>query len=172
MKNRVKNIFLIGLMGSGKSTIGKQLNKYLPYSFIDLDLIIEDYFKMPISRIFLEIGERKFREYEKKVFCDKAKEGGYIIATGGGIILSKINRNSLKKEGFTILLKTNPKIISSRIINTTGRPLLEKSNNIENTLNNLWSIRESKYINCSDIIIKNDGNSPKETVNLILNKIN
>ena len=85
-------IYLIGMMGSGKSTLGIELAKRLNYRFIDMDSYIEDETKMTIKDIFKTYGEAWFREYEKKVLNDFFKMDDLVIATGGGIIKNKNNK--------------------------------------------------------------------------------
>ena len=171
MAEQVKNIFLIGMMGTWKSTVGKILGEKLPYSHIDLDHKIEEFFNMSVADIFSELGEHKFRECEEAYFCEKAKIGGYIVSTGGGTIMSIKNRRSLSKNGLSILLKTDPNIIASRIRKPNKRPLLANSKNMAETLKKLWHERKSIYLDCADIVICNDELTPVETANLICQKI-
>ena len=83
------NIFLIGMMGSGKTTVGKKLSKKLKMNFVDTDYQIESIMSMSISQIFNEFGENRFRAMESSYFIEKSKENGIVFSTGGGIINNK-----------------------------------------------------------------------------------
>ena len=99
MKN--KNIFLIGMMGSWKSTVGSKLASTLDMEFIDTDDAIEEITEMKISDIFREFGEERFREMETAFFVEKAKQSGQVFSTGGGIVLSSENQKVLIENGTT-----------------------------------------------------------------------
>ena len=94
------NLFLIGMMGSWKSTVGRELSKVLDMEFVDTDDAIEEINEMKMADIFKEFGEKRFREMEKAFFIEKAKQPGQIFSTGGGIILRKENRKVLLFRGF------------------------------------------------------------------------
>ena len=113
-----ENLFLIGMMGSWKSTVGRKLAEALKLEFIDTD-------------IFREFGEKTFREMETAFFVEKAKQKGQLFSTGGGIILSAENRKVLQENGITFLLDATPQTLANRIHNTTKRPLLSDSDNLE-----------------------------------------
>ena len=116
------NIFLIGMMGSGKSSVGQSLSKYLNNTFYDLDKEIEKSFNLSIKDIFLEYGEDLFRKEEEKLLGELDKLSGLIVSTGGGIVISNVNRTILKKNKLSseniisILAKINNKIKSVMII--------------------------------------------------------
>ena len=94
-----KNLFLIGMMGSWKSTVGRKLAEALDMEFIDTDDAIEEMTEMKITDIFIEFGEKRFREMESAFFIEKAKQSRQIFSTGGGIVLVKKNRKILRKDG-------------------------------------------------------------------------
>ena len=96
------NIFLIGMMGSWKSTICKKLAESLDSKFIDTDDEIEEAIEMSISEIFQERGEAQFREMESVFFLEKSQQSGHVISTGGGIVVVEANRIALKNNGITI----------------------------------------------------------------------
>ena len=124
------------MMGSWKSTVGRQLSKSLNMEFIDTDDCIEEMMDMKVNEIFNEFGEDRFREMESAFFIEKAKQAGYVFSTGGGIILNCDNRNVLK-NGVTILLDANSKTLADRIHNTNKRPLLSNTNNLEKRIKSL-----------------------------------
>ena len=94
------------MMGVGKTTAGKSLSKRLKMKFIDTDDCIEDMMEMKIIDIFEEFGEHKFRQMESAFFIEKAKQNGHVFSTGGGIILSKLNRELLSSRGTVFYLST------------------------------------------------------------------
>ena len=118
-------IFLIGFMGSGKTTIGKKLAALLPGKFIDLDDIIEEQEGMTISKIFVERGEEYFRE--KEAFCLRTLEAqeNIVIATGGGTPCFHNNMEWMKLQGLTIYLRVRPHVLADRLQKEKDhRPLL------------------------------------------------
>ncbi len=165
--NKNNNIYLIGMMGSWKSTIGFNLAKALKMSFIDIDDVIEELNEMKIADIFKKYGEKKFRQMEKAFFIEKTKVFNQLFSTGGGIILDHENRKILKK-GITFLLDTSPKIIASRIHNTNKRPLLKENINIENQLTAIWEARKEYYYESAQYVIKTDHLQPQSVIDEIL----
>lgn len=120
-------IFLIGYMGSGKSTLGKGLAKALSISWIDLDTEIESRYKISISDFFSKYGEIAFRDVEHKVLKDIVKIQDIVVSTGGGVPCFHNNMDLMNKSGFTIYLKATPEIILSRIGPFAWkRPLFQK----------------------------------------------
>ena len=167
----MKNIFLIGMMGSWKSTVGRKLAKIIKMEFIDTDDSIEEFMDMKVSDIFYEFGEEKFREMEVAFFTEKSKQSGQIFSTGGGIILDPSNRKCLQNNGTTFFLNARSKTLAKRIHNTTKRPLLSNSINLQKKFDEIWISRKDYYFQSCDYIIDTDEMSPEGVVNEILNKI-
>ena len=163
-----KNLFLIGMMGSWKSTVGRNLASTLDMEFIDTDDAIEEMTEMKVKDIFREFGEDRFREMETAFFVEKAKQSGHVFSTGGGIVLSAETRKVLKENGTTFLLDAFPKTITDRIHNTSKRPLLIDSDNIEDRLKTLWNDRSELYKNSAHHIIKTDELKPAQVLDEIL----
>lgn len=120
------NIYLIGMMGSGKTVTGKALADRLDYSFVDLDAEIQKKEGRSISEIFAESGEPYFRGVESSVLEHFSKQNGQVIATGGGIILSEENVRRMKKTGKVVLLKASAESLWQRVRYSKDRPLLDK----------------------------------------------
>lgn len=120
----MKNIALIGLMGVGKTSVGKLLSKKINYSFIDTDEYIQNEHLMTINEIFKTYGEEQFREFEHNIIKNIYNIKNTVIATGGGIVLNHKNVEVLRKTCFIILLQASPDFIFSNISNCKERPLL------------------------------------------------
>ena len=122
-------IFLIGFMGSGKSTVGKILARKLDMEFVDTDSIIEDLFKTPINDYFNFLGEDKFRETERKTLEEVIKHDNLVVSTGGGLPCFNNNIDIMNEHGLTIYLKLSPAALFHRLINSKRkRPLLKAMN--------------------------------------------
>ena len=119
------NIYLIGMMGSGKTTVGKHLAQELNYRFIDTDRIIEAIAKQEISTIFEQNGEAYFRELETKVLAELSVYTRSIISTGGGIVQQQINWSYLR-QGLVIWLDVGLEILNQRVAQDPTRPLADK----------------------------------------------
>ena len=162
------NIFLIGMMGSWKSTVGKKLSKKLGLNFVDTDDAIEEIMSMKVSEIFQEFGEPRFREMESSYFAEKSKQQKFIFSTGGGIVLDEYNRNILQSNGFCFLLEASPKTLAYRIKNTAIRPLLKNTDDTENLLTRIWNERKEFYYSSAHHIISTEKLQPNGVVSQIL----
>ena len=156
------------MMGSWKSTVGRNLASTLDMEFIDTDDAIEEMTEMKVKDIFSEFGEDRFREMETAFFVEKAKQSGHVFSTGGGIVLSAENRKVLKENGTTFLLDAFPKTLTDRIHNTSKRPLLIDSDNLEDRLQTIWQDRSELYKNSAHHIIKTDKLKPAQVLDEIL----
>ena len=163
-----RNLFLIGMMGSWKSTVGQKLAKALNLEFIDTDDAIEEVTEMKVADIFRKFGEEKFREMETAFFIEKAKQSGLVFSTGGGIVLSAENRKVLRENGTTFLLDASPQTLANRIHNTSKRPLLTDSDNLEERLQQIWDERHQFYVDCANHIIQTDELKPPQVLDEIL----
>ena len=160
-----KNIVFLGMMGSGKSSIGFLVSKKLKLDFYDIDNCIENKFNMKISNIFKNKGEKFFREYEEKVTLDILKKKRVVIALGGGAFINKNIRNEVLKNHMSFWLKLNSDILLKRIKNSMKRPLAFNASNID--LKNMIKDR-SKYYAKASFKIDCDHLSKKEITNKIL----
>ncbi len=123
---KTDNIYLIGLMGAGKTTIGRQLAKALHLPFYDSDKAIEEQTGVDISTIFEYEGEEGFRIREKKMIQELTQINGIVLATGGGAILNRENRDALSENGFVVYLQCSIDKILQRTKRDTQRPLLSQ----------------------------------------------
>ena len=140
-----KPIIIVGMMGAGKSTIGKILAKSLNKDFYDIDDNIEKKYNMKVYEIFEYYGEKKFRDIEYKEIKSIQKNCNAVIATGGGAFTNKRNVSVLNMIGLTLWLDTSPLIIIERLkTNASNRPLL-KEVDIEKYINDLLIKRNPYY---------------------------
>ena len=162
------NIYLIGMMGSGKSTVGKTLSEKMHKPFIDLDSEIEKGTGKNISEIFDIDGEEQFRKMETKQLKQYSES---IVACGGGIVLKDENREFINENGVTILLTASMEELSRRLSDSGNRPLLA-DDNTEEALTKLWLERQLNYLNTADFTIETDGKNPEILSEEILVQIN
>ena len=149
----VTKIILVGMMGAGKTTIGKLLSNQLAFNFIDLDRKIEEKSGVKINTIFEIEGEEGFREREYLALKDALAEEKAVISTGGGVVVKDINRSLIQKsEAMVVYLKASLDILVGRLKNDKTRPMLNKDNKLL-SLQNLLSEREPFYENLADFII-------------------
>ena len=128
-QTKEKHIVLVGLMGAGKTSMGRQLAQQLDMPFVDTDLEIEYAAGLRISDIFEIYGEDAFRTLEEKVIARVLKSPETsVIATGGGAYVSEKTRRNIKKHGTSIWLKASLNILMDRIVTTVHRPVLQKGN--------------------------------------------
>jgi shikimate kinase len=160
--------YLIGMMGSGKSSVGKLLANKLHFSNIDIDKEIEKDEKLSIKEIFEKKGENYFREIESKYLLRKRKLA--VVSCGGGIILNKKNREFLKTNGYTIYLKSSIATLEQRLLNENSRPLLS-NDNLKETLINIYTKRKTLYTSSANTTIITDRRSVKEVCELIIKKL-
>ncbi len=163
-------IVLVGFMGSGKSSVGRELSRRLGYQIVDTDLTIEEREDMPIALIFKEKGEDYFRAVEQAAIEEVSRKDNVVIATGGGVVKNKKNMENLGRRGIVIWLKTEPEIILKRIMSEEGRrPLL----NVEEPLkeiNRLLVEREHLYMQ-ADVTIDTDFVTSGEAAQEIIEKL-
>ena len=146
------NIYLIGLMGVGKTTIGKQLAKTLQRPFYDSDKEIELLTGVNIPTIFSYEGEEGFRNREVAIIDTLTAKSGIVLATGGGAVLRAENRELLMSRGFVVYLNCSIDKILQRTKRDTQRPLLQ-TENPRQKLESLLEEREALYLSCADLVI-------------------
>ena len=164
------NIFLTGMMGSWKSTIGKKLASSLELQFIDTDDEIEEATEQTVAEIFEERGEAQFREMETAYFVEKSQQPGFVISTGGGIVVAEANRIALRNNGITIFLKASPETLSHRIKNTDKRPLLYGDDPLFR-LSKIWKERKEFYEESAHLTIETDRLNPVQVLEIIIKKL-
>lgn len=153
-------IYLIGMPGSGKSTVGRKLAKALDMAYIDLDGMIEKDALMFVESIFETLGEKKFRELETKALKEIEGES-VVISCGGGVVTVK--ENKILMNGIKIYLDTDLDVISNRLSKDYERPLLKQK-----SLEQIFDERYLKYQDFADVIVSNNVDVD-ETVKVIMN---
>ena len=158
-----KNIVLIGLMGCGKSTVGRKLQTMLGYPLVDTDHWIEEKARMTIPEIFARRGETAFRELESAVLHELSAPGTprRIIATGGGIVGRKANRKLLTKLGYVVWLQAPVDVILQRTARNRDRPLLQTENPREK-IEKLLAERSPLYHEIADLELETSGLETEE----------
>ena len=169
-KNAIRKIALIGLMGTGKSTMGKKLAQKLGYDFIDTDKLIEENEGQSISSIFKNKGEDHFRHLETEALKKALNHDPIVIATGGGIITRDENIALLKEKCWNILLFESPDVLAEKL-SESNRPLLKGRDKME-TLNELFQERKNRYYKTSDVVICTENETYNNIIELIYEDIN
>lgn len=163
------NVFLIGMMGAGKTTVGLLLAQQLGYSFVDTDVVIEKVAGKTINEIFAEDGEEGFREIEASVLSELAAHTRLTIATGGGIVMRRFNWSYLH-QGLIVWLDAPVDVLVNRLQNDTTRPLLQKANPAQ-SLQKLLDQRRSLYAEADLRIPLNASDTPEEIASRIISEI-
>ena len=154
----VNNIYLVGFMCSGKSTIGELLAEKFGLKFVDIDREIEREERKKIRDIFSQEGEAYFRKLEREKIQELSKKKGLVVSTGGGLGADLENMNLMKKTGVVIWFKVSLEEVKKRCGKDTERPILQIS---EEELKELFKDREEIY-RLADITVEVDGKKPEE----------
>ncbi len=162
-------VFLCGMMGSGKTSVGKILAKKCDVQFQDLDSLIEKAENMKISEIFETEGEPYFREVEQKLLIQKSQQIEGILSLGGGSLQNQMIVDHLKVLGWLIYLKEPEHRLVERLENSKKRPML-KNTDVNNKISSLLKER-SKFYEQAHITIQRDGKNKEETADEILKKL-
>ena len=165
--NTPLNIFLVGPMGAGKTTIGRFLADKLKLSFYDSDQVLEKQTGVPVAWIFDVEGEQGFRKREKKVIEELTKNSNIVLATGGSVVLSSSNRQALMSRGVIVYLKASINEQFERTKKDTKRPLLMVKTDLKSRLIDLQQQLENYYVELSDYVFDTDHVSPRIVANQI-----
>lgn len=165
-----KNIFLVGLMGAGKTSVGRMLARRLNKVFYDSDHEIERGTGVRIPLIFEIEGESGFRERESRLLAELVKEENIVLATGGGAVISESNRNVLAANGTVVYLRATAKDLWQRTRHDKNRPLLQTANPMAK-LQELFTQRDPLYREIADIIIDTGSQSLTSLVRQLEQKL-
>ena len=158
-----KHIFLIGFMGTGKTTIAAELCKILPADYLDTDQMIIEKEGTAIEEIFERKGEVYFRQAESSIISDLKKVNTAVVSCGGGIVLKEENVINMKEVGIIFLLTALPETIYDRVKDDSNRPLLNANMNVK-YIQEMMEKRGSHYMNAADYVVKTDHKEPEEIV--------
>ena len=165
-----KNVYLVGLMGAGKTTIGRSLAKRLDRGFIDSDREIEARTGVSIPTVFEIEGEDGFRKREAQVIADLAQLSGKVVATGGGAVLRAENRANLIASGFVVYLNVPPYMLWERTRNDRNRPLLKVADPLLK-LKELYDQRDPFYREVADLIVDGGRTSAQGILQLLIKEV-
>lgn len=171
MQKSLNNIFLVGPMGAGKTTIGRLLADELGKQFYDSDQVIEQRAGADIPWIFDVEGESGFRQRERAVIEDLCGMDNIVLATGGGAVLAEENRRHLRARGFVVYLKATIAQQVERTKRDQKRPLLRNAQDPRAKLTALMEIRDPLYCDVADITVMTSRRSPRAVCNDILQQI-
>jgi shikimate kinase len=163
----MKNLILIGFMGTGKTSVGKRVAAALNWTFLDTDQEIEEVTGIEIKEIFRRFGEKRFRSEEEAAVKRITKGENQVISTGGGIVLNPLNLQALKECGLVIALTASPEVIYERVSRKNNRPLLLTEQPLT-TIRELLSKREPLYAQ-GHVSINTDNKTIGQVVDEILN---
>ena len=157
----------MGLPGSGKSTIGRQLARRLDVRFFDSDLVIERRIGCSIREFFEREGEDAFRDLEQEVLAELTQNGVCVLSTGGGVILRQANRDNLHQRCQTVYLHSAPEEVFRRLRNDQNRPLLQVADPLAR-LKELYAARDPLYREAAHFVVETGRPSVSTLVNTIL----
>ena len=164
------NIFLIGSMGAGKSTIARRLAATLDKEFVDADRELEQRTGVEVPLIFELEGEDGFRKRERDLLAELVMRRDIVLATGGGVVLSADNRANLAEHGFVIYLDTPVDLLVARVARDRHRPLMQTADP-KATMREIMRIRDPLYRESADIVVKSSHRSSRFVVREILQRI-
>lgn len=156
-----ENIFLIGFMGAGKSTVARAMKKHYGMRLIEMDEQIEKQEKMSVPKIFEVHGEPYFRKLETDLLEGLSSQENTVVSCGGGVPVRACNVEAMRKSGKVIYLSTSPQQIYERVKTSHNRPLLEGNMNVE-YISDLLSQRLPKYLEAADAVVSTDGKSVED----------
>lgn len=157
----MKNIYLIGFMGVGKSTIAKELENRIGGEWVEMDQLIEEQQKKPITQIFEEHGESYFRDLETELLKTFTGKENLVVSCGGGSVLREENAKMMKESGKIILLTATAETIYERVKDSTDRPILNGNMNVK-YIRGLMEKRRERYEAVADKQVATDGKTAAE----------
>ena len=167
MNEARRNIYLIGMMGTGKSTVGKLVASHIKMDFIDSDSAIEERTGLSVSEIFSTHGEEGFREMEKEFISNGHPLKNCLISCGGGLCMNKGVWTEMKSKGLIVCLWAEKETIYDRVKNDTNRPLLQVKKPIHE-IGKIINQRKDTYLR-ADLVIKTDNLMAEEVASKIVN---
>ena len=164
------NIFLIGFMGSGKSTVADYLCEKFDMDVVEMDQVIAERERLSISDIFEKHGELYFRDLETKLLVELQEKTNTVVSCGGGVAMRECNVTEMKKNGKVVLLTASPEVILERVKDSDDRPLLRGNKNTE-FISNMMEQRRPKYEAAADVVVNTDYKTVEEIAEEIVVKL-
>lgn len=165
----MQNIFLIGFMGCGKSTVAAKMQELYGMEICEMDQMIVHKAQMEIPEIFKQYGEEYFRDLESEILEEICLKSNQIVSCGGGVVLREQNRTLMKKNGDVVWLTAKPETILQRVSEDTNRPLLQGKKSVSD-IKRLMEERYLKYKDATKKVITTDGKSISDICQEILEK--
>ena len=165
-----RNVYLVGLMGAGKTTLGRSLAKRLALEFVDSDHEIEARTGVSIPTVFEIEGEDGFRKREAQVIADLSCLSGRVVATGGGVVLREENRTNMKASGFVVYLNVPPHTLLERTRNDRNRPLLQVADPLLR-LKELFVQRDPFYREVADLVVDGGRSNAQGVLQLLIREV-
>ena len=167
MSDPPRSVFLIGMMGAGKTTVGRLLAQSLGYLFVDADRELEARSGVPIATIFSVEGEEGFRRREATLLDELTQQPGIVLATGGGAVLDADTRRRLKERGLVVYLRATGEEIHRRTRNDRSRPLLRTADR-RSRIDELLAQREPLYEETAHVTFQSAAANPRRLVRRLL----
>jgi len=167
---RTPMVFLVGLPGSGKSTVGRHLGRRLRIPFVDSDQAIEMRLGCAIRTFFEREGEARFRDLEAETIASLTQDGPRILATGGGVVLRADNRQHLRERGFVVYLQSQPEELLRRVRHDSKRPLLQVADPLQR-LRELFAQRDPLYREIAHCVVETGRPSVATLVQTVLSQL-
>lgn len=164
------NVFLVGFMGAGKTTVASELEKKLEMNRIEMDDMIAQKQGMSIPEIFDTYGETYFRDLESNCLIELQKVKQSIVSCGGGVVIRDENAEHMKKNGRVVLLEASPQVILERVKDSNDRPILNGHMNVD-YIEQLLAKRKEKYQAIADVVVNTDHKTASEIVDEIIAKL-
>lgn len=168
-RSKPKNIFLVGFMGAGKTTVGRILARRLGWRYCDADKVIETVAGKPVTEIFSAHGEEHFRQLESETLSNLSRKERQVVATGGGAVMREENMRAMKGGGVTVYLKAPVSVIWERIKDSKTRPLL----NVDNPLQAATELlgKRITFYEAADVTVDTESLTPEEAAEEIIKKL-
>lgn len=164
------NIFLIGFMGCGKSTVAAKLNRMYGMNVVEMDQMLAKQQKMSIPEIFEQYGEEYFRDLESKLLQQIQLGSNQVVSCGGGVVLREQNVAEMKKNGRIVLLTAKPENVLKRVKGNDDRPILKGKKNVQD-IAQLMEKRREKYEAAADFVVATDDKQVRAICEEIMQKI-
>ncbi|HYG36567.1 MAG TPA: shikimate kinase [Clostridia bacterium] len=164
----IRNLALIGFMGTGKSSVGRLIADTLHFTFLDTDYVIENRIGLSISEVFKRHGEPVFRDWERRLVEELTLRNDTVISTGGGLPINPANLESLKTHALVVCLWASPEAIYERVKDHSHRPLLDEPDPLAK-IRHLLSIREP-YYRQADVLVSTEMRSVREVATQVIHQ--